>query len=422
MKILQLCKKFPYPLKDGESIAVNSLSKSFHELGCEITLLAMNTSKHYFDLRRLPEHFNHYAEIHTTPLDNRVKPLDAFFNLFSKNSYHVTRFESAAFRHKLIALLQTQQFDLIQLETLYLAPYIPLIRQYSDAIIAMRAHNVEHEIWERITENTKFLPKKWYLQHLTKKLKHYEIRQFSQYDILLPISERDLAAYRKLGYKGKAVVTPIGINANDYKPDYRSFKNELSLGFIGSLDWMPNQEGLKWFLDNVWTELNRRFPALKFHIAGRNTPDWIKQLRIPNIMVHGEVPNAAAFINNHTMMIVPLFSGSGMRVKILEGMALGRVVLTTSLGLEGIHAQHQKEVVIADTPDDFVNVIARCLENPLLLHQISHRARAFAFQHYDNREIAINLLQTYSQLFEERFGIKPYLPLWQTPMLSSASA
>ncbi|MBK7870115.1 MAG: glycosyltransferase [Saprospiraceae bacterium] len=422
MKILQLCKKFPYPLKDGESIAVNSLSKSFYELGCEVTLLSMNTSKHYFDLRRLPEHFDHYSDIQTVEIDNRVKPLDAFLNLFSNNSYHVTRFESDAFKYKLIALLQTQEFDLIQLETLYLAPYIPLIRQYSDAIIAMRAHNVEHEIWERITENTKFFPKKWYLRHLTKKLQRYEIQQFTQYDILLAISERDLLAYRKLGYKGKAVVTPIGINANDYKPDYRSFRADSSIGFIGSLDWLPNQEGLKWFLDNVWTELHQRFPALKFHIAGRNTPDWIKRLRIPNVIVHGEVPNAAAFINNHTMMVVPLFSGSGMRVKILEGMALGRVVLTTSLGLEGIHAQHQKEVLITNAPEDFVNVMAQCLENPLLLHQISQRARAFAFQHYDNREIAINLLQTYSQLYEARFGVKPYLPNWQESVLSSASA
>ncbi len=422
MKILQLCKKFPYPLKDGESIAVNSLSKSFHELGCEVTLLAMNTHKHYFDLRTLPEHFNHYADIHTVALDNRIKPLDAFYNLFCHKSYHVARFESDTFRHKLITLLQTQEFDLIQLETLYLAPYIPVIRQYSDAIIAMRSHNVEHEIWQRIAKNTRSLPKKWYLQHLTKKLKRFEIEQFTTYDVLVAISERDLAAHRKLGFKGKAVVTPIGINGNDYKPEQRSFKGEPSIAFIGSLDWIPNQEGLQWFLDNVWSELHRRFPTLKFHIAGRNTPDWMLRLQMPNVIVHGEVPDAAAFINQHPMMVVPLLSGSGMRVKILEGMALGRVVLTTSLGLEGINARHQREVLIADTPEAFIKAIAKCYSQSLLMQQISHRARAFALQHYDNREIAINLLQTYSQLYEARFGVKPFLKAAAQLALSSTSA
>lgn len=422
MKILQLCKKFPYPLKDGESIAVKSLSKPFHELGCEVTLLAMNTHKHFCQLDQLPENFNHYQEIHTVELDNRVKPLDAFFNLFCQDSYHISRFESDAFRHKLITLLQTQEFDIIQLETVYLAPYIPVIRQFSDAIIAMRAHNVEHEIWERITNNTRFLPKKWYLRHLTKKLKRYEIEQFPKYDLLVAISERDLAAYRKLGYKGNAIVTPIGINSGDYKADLRSLKNEPSIGFIGSLDWMPNQEGLQWFLDNVWSKLHHRFPKLKFHIAGRNTPDWMQRLQIPNVIVHGEVPDAAAFINNHPLMVVPLLSGSGMRVKILEGMALGRVVLTTSLGLEGIHARHQKEVLVADTPEAFVKVVSRCLGNQMLTRQISQRAKAFVLQNYDNREIAINLLQTYSQQYEERFGVKAFLPGWQEMALSSTGA
>ena len=154
MRILQLCKKFPYPLKDGESIAVNSLSKSLHELGCEVTLLAMNTRKHFYDTRKLPSSFTHYQQIHTVTLDNRIKPLEAFANLFSRDSYHISRFVSSGFQQALVRLLREESFDVIQLETLYLAPYIPLIRRHSDALVAMRAHNVEHEIWQRIAANT----------------------------------------------------------------------------------------------------------------------------------------------------------------------------------------------------------------------------------------------------------------------------
>lgn len=402
MKILQLCKKFPYPLKDGESIAVNSMSKSLHQLGCEVTLLSMNTTKHYFDISQLPKNFNHYTAIHTVLVDNRIKNLDAFLNLFSKKSYHIIRFESPAFSNKLIKLLQTQEFDLVQLESPYLAPYIPIIRQYSTAKIAMRAHNVEHEIWQRVAKNTSFFVKKWYLQHLTKKLQCYEIEQLKNYDLLVPITQRDLDIFQFLGYKNAAVVAPVGVNGMDYKANFSSFNKGLSLGFIGSLDWMPNQEGLRWFLEEVWHKLHAQFPQLTFHIAGRNAPTWIQQLNLPNIIFHGEVPDAAAFINQHSVMVTPLLSGGGMRVKILEGMALGRVIITTSMGLEGIDAQHGKEVLIADTAESFLEAIALCWNDTTFAQQISEQARNFVLQHYDNRTIALHLLQAYTQLLPQQ--------------------
>ncbi len=402
MKILQLCKKFPYPLKDGEAIAVNSISKSLHQLGCEVTLLSMNTTKHFYDITQLPAHFNHYAAIHTELIDNRLKPWAAFTNLFSKKSYHISRFESAAFHHKLIQLLQSQAFDIIQLESPYLAPYIPTIRQYSKAKISMRAHNVEHEIWHRVAFNSRFLPKKWYLKHLTKKLQRYEIEQLKNYDLLVPITQRDLDIFQYLGYQNAAVVAPVGVNAKDYQTDFSSFQQELSLGFIGSLDWMPNQEGLRWFLEEVWQQLHQRFPHLHFHIAGRNAPNWLKQLNLPNVVFHGEVADASAFINKHSVMIVPLFSGSGMRVKILEGMALGRVVITTSMGLEGIDATPHREVLLADTAASFVEAIALCHQDATFAQKISEQARRFVLQQYDNQEIAQQLLQAYTQLLPEQ--------------------
>lgn len=398
MKILQLCKKFPYPLKDGESIAVNSMSKSLHELGCEVTLLAMNTTKHYFDVNDLPKNYNHYKNIHTVSIDNRVKPLAAFLNLFSKKSYHIARFESAAFRKQLIQLLQTKEFDLIQLESPYLAPYIPVIRQYSKAKIAMRSHNVEYEIWQRVAQNTRFLPKKWYLNHLVKKLQRYEIEQLKNYDLLVAITQRDLNKLQFLGYNNAAVVAPVGVNSADYPTHFKSFDKALSLGFIGSLDWMPNQEGLRWFLDHVWTVLQELFPKLVFHIAGRNAPTWLQQLQLKNVVFHGEVPDAPLFINQHSIMVVPLFSGSGMRVKIVEGMALGRVVVTTSMGLEGINAHHGQEVLVADTAESFIKAITLCQNDITFARQISVQARNFVLQQYDNQAIALQLVQAYAQL------------------------
>ncbi len=398
MKVLQLCKKFPFPLKDGESIAVTHLSKGLHTLDCQITLLAMNTSKHFFNTRNLPENFDHYEAIHTVEIDNSIKYYDAFKNLFSSKSYHIERFVSQAYNNKLIEILQKEKFDVVQLETLYLAPYIDTIRKHSNALIAMRAHNVEHEIWERVTNQTAFLPKKWYLNSLTKKLKNYELDKMNHFDLLIPITEKDLKTYRSLGYSKKAVVTPIGLDTNDYLPNNKSYKQDISLSFIGSLDWMPNLEGLKWFLENIWDEINKRYPKLKFHVAGRNTPNWLMNLNKNNVIIHGEVNDAHKFINRHSVMVVPLHAGSGMRAKILEGMALGKVVITTALGLEGIDAQHQKEVLIANSANEFINCIDFCYQSNGSLGKIGQNALQLTKDKYDNLETAKKLLNTYKSL------------------------
>ncbi len=148
MKILQLCKKFPYPLKDGESLAVTYMARAFHELGCGTTLLAMNTSKHWFDAEHLPPELGHYDAVHTVEVDNRIRPLAALSNLFSDRSYHIERFENQEFADKLTEILHSNWFDVVQLETLYLAPYIPLIRQHSSAIVAcMRKRRRRSSTW-----------------------------------------------------------------------------------------------------------------------------------------------------------------------------------------------------------------------------------------------------------------------------------
>lgn len=398
MKILQLCKKFPFPLKDGESIAITNLARALDELGNEVTLLAMNTTKHWTDPSLLPDTFDHYRAIHTVDIDNRLKPGAALRNLFSNRSYHIERFDNPNFEQKLIELLRQEQFDIIQLETLYLAPYLPVIRTYSNAAVALRAHNVEHEIWERIAANSHPL-KRWYLNAITPRLKKYETERLNQYDLLIGITERDVQYFRRLGLVKPSVVTPIGIDSRDYTPDYNCYQKPLSLAFIGSLDWMPNVEGLKWFLDQVWTPLLApAFPQLRFHIAGRNTPAWLRRLRMPGVTVHGEVPDAAAFINQHPVMVTPLLSGGGMRAKILEGMALGRVVLSTPLGLEGIHARHLQEALIADTPQDFLNAVKWCIAEGPALQRLGEQAQNFCFGHFDNLEVARQLMGAYRNL------------------------
>lgn len=397
MKILQLCRKFPYPLKDGESIAVTYLAKAYHELGAELTLLSFNTIKHFFKIDNLPASFNHYEAIHTVYLNNHPEPIGAFLNLFSSKSYHISRFTTKAFFQKLSTLLEQEKFDIIQLESVYFAPYLRLIRKLSAAKVVMRAHNVEFEIWERVAENTTLLPKKWYLAHLVKKLKRYEIAQLKNYDLLLAMTQKDLAYFTRLGYDGASLVTPIGLELLDYETFVPTY-DQPTISFIGSLDWVPNQEGLSWFLKEVWVDLRKEFPKLEIHIAGRNTPDWIFQKAGNGVVVHGEVPNAQVFLKKYPMTIVPLFSGSGMRVKILEGMAMSRIVVTTTLGIEGIPAEAEKSVLIADSKEAFIKKIRYIINNKAKALNIMQAARIFIEQHYDNKMIAENVLNTFKEV------------------------
>jgi len=397
MKILQLTKKFPYPLKDGESIAVTNLAKSLVAQGCEMTLLSMNTSKHFVETDKLPSSYDHYEAIHTVYLDNRVTVLGAITNLFTSESYHVSRFDFQLYKDKLIELLKDNVYDIIQLETLYLAPYADVIRQYSNAKVVMRSHNVEFEIWNRVVESTSFLPKKWYVSHLTSKLRNFEIQSLKKYDALVTVTQRDLDQYVSLGFSKDSLTSAIGIDIEKYKPRSKPIE-ELSLSFIGSLDWMPNLDGLDWFLNDIWNDVLGQTPNIKLHIAGRNTPESILLLANDNLLIHGEVDSAVGFINDYPIMIVPLLSGSGMRVKILEGMALGKVVISTTIGAEGIDAVHQESIMIADTKDEFLAAIAWLNEDRSQISKIGNAAREYIGKNFDQMTNAEKLVNFYNNL------------------------
>ncbi len=373
-------------------MAIVHLSKALQLHGCSLTLLAMNTRRHWYAGTGVPKALAHYDAAHAVEVDNRIRLWPAVCNLFSERSYHVERFVSDAYARRLTALLQEEDYDLVLLETLYLVPYVPAIRVHSRARIVLRTHNVESEIWERIAAHSSLF-KRYYLRLQARRLKRYEQMHLNDADLLAGISTRDVATFRSWGVPVPAVVVPIGIDTTAYIPNERCFHQPLSLCFIGSLDWLPNLEGLQWFLREVWVPLLApTFPQLTFHIAGRNTPSWLQQLRLPRVYVHGEVPDAAAFINQHAVMVVPLLSGGGMRAKIVEAMALGRVVISTSVGVEGIEAQNGREVLLADHPAAFVEAIQYCYGQGSKLLDMGHRARAFCETHFDYLHTAGQLL------------------------------
>lgn len=399
MKILQLCNKVPYPAKDGGAIAMLNLSVSFVELGHNVTVLAMNTSKHSTSIENIPEDLTSGIDFHLVPVDTRINLIKLILNLlFSNKPYNAERFINKLFERKLINLVKDNSFDIIQLEGIYLAPYIPVIRNNCSSIIALRAHNVESEIWSRIKSVTGNPLKKYYFGVIAERLAEFEINSLNTYDILVPITERDAATYKGLGNNKPMVVIPTGIPEQHFKSGNSSPDKHTKLFFIGALDWIPNQEGLIWFIEKVWKQLSIRIPGIEFHIAGRNAPSWMeKRCRDMKVHYHGEVENAHHFIDSNDIMIVPLFAGSGMRIKIIEAMARSKVVVTTTIGAEGLGVENKKHLLIGNTEDEFVNGITELIMDHDFFGKIRKNAFVYTQQKFSNKQLTVKLIEFYKK-------------------------
>jgi glycosyltransferase involved in cell wall biosynthesis len=399
MKILQVANKFPYPAKDGGSIATLSLSRSMAALGHQVTVLAINTSKHFTDPATIPEELKQSIRFMSIPVNTEIRLHKLAWNfLFSSLPYNAERFISKDFDKALKDLLSEEKFDIIQLEGLYLAPYLDTIRKYTTAKVVMRAHNIEHEIWERTLAMRKGI-KKIYLMDLAARIRKMELQYLNSYDAILPITSRDEGILKGLGCTIPSHVVPTGINSAELLPDHQNL-DFPSVFHIGALDWMPNQEGLKWFFENAWDKILDKHPELKFYLAGRNAPEYFRNLPYRNVIFLGEVDDAYDFIRSRAIMIVPILSGSGMRIKIIEGMALGKAIVTTSTGTEGIAATHRTNVFIEDDPEGFASSVCELAEDRNYCLKIGENARTFVTAQYDNFAISSSLLAFYQNLLK----------------------
>ena len=176
------------------------------------------------------------------------------------------------------------------------------------------------------------------------------------------------------------------------------FSHPIKIGYIGSLDWKPNIEGINWLLDH-WNEIIQQFPNLEFHLAGRNAGQKYN-LNLPQFVMHGEVDDAIEFIKSLDILLVPLFSGSGMRVKILEGMILSKVVISTPKGFEGIEIEHDENALCYENLENLISCLHKCFNSPSLMEEMGIKARKFIIKEYENKEISTRLLKRYQSLIK----------------------
>ena len=396
MNILILTNKLPFPPRDGGSIATFNMISGLNQAGNRVTCLALNTNKHPYPAEEIPGLLGEQVRFLGVDCDSTIRPLHLVANLFfSRHPYIARRFDIQDFRTALGKLLKEESFDVVQLEGPYPGQYMDLVRKHSDARVSLRAHNVEHLIWQRKALHEKSPFKRWYLKNMARRLKRFELNVARQADFLIPISDLDGSGFRKLGLQNPQLVIPAGLILENYPVTMPPA--DSSIYFIGALDWMPNQEGLLWFLNRVFGRLLARLPDLRFHVAGRNAPgNFVKKLSHPSITFHGEVEDAVRFMQTYRVMVAPLLTGSGIRIKVLEGLALGRPVVTTSAGIEGIPVQDYPCVAVTDDPEQFSSHVIRMLDMAADPELQMKEARRFIGSNFDTFELSERLSRFYT--------------------------
>ncbi len=388
MRLLQLTPKPPYPPYDGGAIASTHFIELWKGAGWQAHGLTMNTYKHPYDpTYPTPVPFTAVA------VDTRPTPLGALRNLLlTRRPYHVDRFSSPAYREALRRLLETFQPDLIQVESPYLTPYI----QDLSTPAVYRLHNIEWQIWQRHAREQRW-PLRWYFSLQAKRIYRYEQVILHAYAGLLPISEKEADWAQNAGYTGPMEVFPFGIEVQAY-PYTPPDTEPPTVGFIGGLDWLPNQEGIVWFLEQVWPIFRRKHPRAELFIAGRNCPKWLYRYADAHTHILGAVPDAKAFLQAHPIFIAPLFSGSGIRIKLIEAFAMGRAIVATPIAAESLIFEEGKHLLLAETPQDFVESLSALYVDVELRLRLGAAARCLAETHYDRAQHLPKLSAFYARV------------------------
>jgi glycosyltransferase involved in cell wall biosynthesis len=398
MKVLQLSQKTFYPPKDGGSKAAYHVGKGLAQNGCDVYALTINSSKHYVDVDPYMDELSEFKVFESVYHNTDVSSAKMVRNLFfSDMPYNYERFLSDYFAERINLYLRKENFDFVLLEGLYMAMYYEIVKKTTDTPIIMRAHNVESEIWDRVTKAEKNPFKKIYFKILKKRVERLELSKLNAYDAIVPITKRDKAKFIELGCRIPTYTVPFGYDGEiiDKVPEKLEYP---SLFYIGSLDWLPNIEGLLWFFLNIWPALKKKYPKLKFHVAGRNAaPETVRMIRDHEAIYHGEVPSSTEFMSDKSIMITPIFSGSGMRVKIIEGMARCKAIVTTTIGAEGIDVEDSKNIMVADTTSEFIKKTEKLITDFEFYKSVCENAAIFIRKNFDN----VNIIKGFVEFLEK---------------------
>lgn len=393
MHILQISNRVPWPLNEGGTIGIYNFTRAYADAGHTVTLYCLDGIKHNTPLVEAQRELDNYAKTYILPIDTDIKWDEAIKHLLQNKSYNVSRFYNALFEREIATLLQQNTFDVVQIEGTFAGPYIATVRKYHTGLLALRMHNVEYEIWERLANIEKNIIKKMYLQLLAKQLKAYEKDILQRVDVLTTVTDDDGQKFKQLHPSGIFETIPAGINLREWQ--YIPNKETKNWYHIGSMEWHGNVDAVSWFLATVHPQLQKLDTHYRLHLAGKSI-ETAQYDSIPQVIVYPQVSSAFQFVQNCDVCVVPLRSGSGIRLKILEAMAAGKLVVSTTVGAQGIDYIAGEHLLLADTPAEFLAAYTQLQNGEIDVEMILQNARKLVERNYSTEALAARQLAFYS--------------------------
>ncbi len=367
MKVAYIGHKPAYPKLDGGCVASAAFLNNLIDANCEVTYAMLSTDKHPFNEKAFPEDLRNAVKLHATSINTKVNVFGALLHLFKRSSYNVERFYSKNFERQLSELIQHNEFDAVIFDNVFAARYLKVFRSKGIPTY-VRTHNAEYSIWETLAASSKNRLKKWYLQRLAKDLKAFEIKTLQAVDGILSITKDDLYQFQAAGITTKSIYIPVSVESTEYIHNY----SNAHIFHFGAMNWLPNIQAVD-ALIRLLPAIQERIPGIQFTIAGRNASLRFDDELNRGIFVADNVSSIPEFLQAQGILISPITSGSGVRIKILEMMAYGVPIITTTLGAQGI--EDTSGLIIADTDTALVEAIYELATDENKRKELGNQAR-----------------------------------------------
>ena len=400
MKILFLCPYLPGPPVFGGQRRIHGLMTALaKEHQISLVALVDPDKDNSAGLRDAREYCQNIvtAEDALHRVSGRKKRVLQLRSLVSRHSWEQKLHQRPAVQRALDTHLSQHRYDVINCEFVFMGGYRFDPKVLENTRLTLDEHNVEYDILERTASATRF-DRKLYNEVNRRKLKREELAAWARFDGISFTSERDRDIATRGVPTARTAVVPNGVDVETFRPLAEDRVRANTILFFGAINYVPNNDAVSFFLREVFPQLSARRPELRVRIVGPGAPKEILALANDRVDVLGFVDDLRKEIASAAVVIAPLRIGGGTRLKILEGMAVGRPIVSTRIGAEGIDVKHERDILIADSPHELGAAIERVIDEPELAFRLGEAARQTAERHYSWRAAAQKLVEFYAEL------------------------